>query len=58
MNNKVHVKTGDTVVILSGKDLSLIHILVPGAAHAQSFAVDTKGCQKQIAGFLEKYGGA
>lgn len=32
--------------------------LVPGAAHAQSFAVDTKGCQKQIAGFLEKYGGA
>ena len=32
--------------------------LVPGAAHAQSFAVDTKGCQKQIVGFLEKYGGA
>lgn len=31
--------------------------LVPGAAHAQSFAVDTKGCQEQIAGFLEKYGG-
>ena len=29
--------------------------LVPGAGHAQSFAMDTPGCEKKIAAFLEKY---
>ncbi len=30
--------------------------LVSGAAHAQSFAVDTAGCEEKISGFLKKYG--
>lgn len=30
--------------------------LVPGAAHAQSFAVDTQGCQQAIQEFLTRYG--
>lgn len=30
--------------------------LVEGAGHAQSFARDTEGCEKKIAGFLEKFG--
>ncbi|MGI6255478.1 MAG: alpha/beta hydrolase [Acutalibacter sp.] len=30
--------------------------LVPGAAHAQSFAVDTQGCQQAIEEFLQRYG--
>ena len=30
--------------------------LVPGAEHAQSYAVDTPGCQKEIRAFLERYG--
>lgn len=30
--------------------------LVPGAAHAQSFAVDTQGCQQVIQEFLDRYG--
>jgi hypothetical protein len=27
-----------------------------GAAHAQSFAVDTQGCQQVIEEFLQQYG--
>ncbi len=31
--------------------------LVPGAGHAQSFGMDTPGCEKAIGDFLEKYRG-
>lgn len=30
--------------------------LVKGAGHAQSFAVDTPGCEEKIAAFLQRYG--
>lgn len=32
--------------------------IVKGAGHAQSFAVDTAGCQKKMAAFFEKHGTA
>ena len=32
--------------------------LVPEAGHAQSFGMDTQGCERVIERFLEKYGGA
>lgn len=30
-------------------------LLVPGAGHAQSFAMDTPGCEEKISAFLEKH---
>lgn len=32
-------------------------LLVPGAGHAQSFAMDTPGCEEKIAEFFAKHGG-